>query len=180
MKLGGIEVENGFAEGVHPEAIAAEAHEERHGLVGAESLGASRIAGSVLDDGVRVVEAIEALAKTIVVALVGEVEFPIAGGGRLSRNLIHAGGKLPDLELVGGGDGPAVEQETVEHDALGGAARAGEGEPQFHRRGCHDPHFGQRGQRRHARYYDEHMEQAKPLSHFHLFPNLYSVRPPPE
>ena len=173
-----IEVEYSFAEGIHPKAIAAEAHEKRHGLVGVEALGAGRIARSILDDAVRVVQTIEALAKTVVVALVGKVEFPIAGGGRLSRDLVDAGGQLPHLELVGGGDGLAVEKETVEHDALGAAARAGEGEPQFDRPGCHNPHFGQRGHRRHPRDYHEHTEQAKPLSHSYLFPILYSVRPP--
>jgi len=54
---------------------------------------------------VGVVQAIVALAKSVVAALVGKVEFPIAGGGGLSRNLIHASGKLADLEPVGCGDG---------------------------------------------------------------------------
>ena len=114
-----------------------------------------------------VVEAIIALAKTIVAALVSEVEFPIAGGGGLSRNLVHAGGKLPYLYLVGGGDGLAIEKETVERDAIG-AAHAGEGEPQFHRPGFHDRHFGPRGHRRHARGYGERTEQARPFSHYSI------------
>ena len=80
----------------------------------------------------------------------------------------EAGRKLPDLELVGGGDGLAVEKETVERDALGGATHAAEGEPRFHRPGCHDSRFGQRGQGRHARDDDEHTEEAKPSSHSYL------------
>ncbi len=72
-----------------------------------------------------VVQAIVALAKSVIAALVGKVEFPIAGGGGLRRDLIHAGGKLADLELVGGGNGPAIEKETVERDAVGRHARRG-------------------------------------------------------
>ena len=80
-----------------------------------------------MDDGVGVVEGVEAFAEAVVIRAVADADAPLADGVGDAGDLEDAGGELLQVELVRGDD-VAVELEVVEEELLSGE---GEGEGGF-------------------------------------------------
>src|ERR1039457_1085841 len=130
-RFGDVEIEGVFTGSVEPQPVAAQAHVEGYGLVGQAASFVRHVARSVLDDGVSAVEAVEALAKAEILAVVGYGERPFSGGARLRRHFRDAWRELPDLRRRC--RGAPVDQETVQRDALAPTVHSGESEAYFAR-----------------------------------------------
>lgn len=135
--LGDVEIEGGFAGGIKPKAVAAQAHVERDGLVRQATLFIVDISRRILKNGVRVVQPVKTLTEAEVAALVGHGERPLAGSGRLHGHLHHPGRQWP--RMLGSGRSAPIDQEAVKRDTVGTSARGAEGESYF---------SGERGGRR--------------------------------
>ena len=114
-----VQVERCLAGGIHPQPVAAGAHEERNRLVAGRAFHALVIGRQVLDHRMRVVQRVEALAQPEVAGRVAHREAPVADLPGNAGDLHHARRNLAQMHLVGG-HRIAVEGEVVQQQLRAG------------------------------------------------------------
>jgi hypothetical protein len=128
--IGHVEIENGIAVCVDPEAIAAKAHKERYRLIGVVSFDSHGVSGFIPENRMDMIQAVEALAEAVVVAEIPDRKHPFADRRGFGGDFVDARRErlYPERLLV---DCGSVEQKAVQHEIFGCAARVRNGEFEF-------------------------------------------------